>query len=175
MPNILICRDRRMLVVVEGWKPHCCLCGASWHMAKACPWKNVTTTSTATAKATVAAEIDKTPNGVRKEVVSKGQKFASDPPPPTPQQDTPSKEQKPLQKEPEEQQEEWIKQQEPVHHKEKAKLQEKQQNENTNGPSCVTCLSQPLSMENRWKTQTISPTLRGVIYCIMNMGKYLKV
>lgn len=34
IPNILLCRERRILVAVEGWRPCCWSCRASGHMAK---------------------------------------------------------------------------------------------------------------------------------------------
>lgn len=38
--NVLVSREKRMLVVVEGRRPCCWFCGASGHMAKECPGKN---------------------------------------------------------------------------------------------------------------------------------------
>lgn len=37
IPNILLCRERRMLVAVKGRRPCCWSCGASGHMAKERP------------------------------------------------------------------------------------------------------------------------------------------
>lgn len=83
IPNVIMCRDRRILVVVEGYKPYCWACGISGHMAKACPGKKtapqltaapVTTTSAAT-----EAEPSKTPGEGWKEVVAKGFKQKASP------------------------------------------------------------------------------------------------
>lgn len=41
IPNILMCREKRMPVVVEGRQPHCWLCGASGHTFDMCPSKNM--------------------------------------------------------------------------------------------------------------------------------------
>lgn len=39
IPDIL-CRGKRIFVVVQGRRPHCWLCGTSGHLAKMCPsWK----------------------------------------------------------------------------------------------------------------------------------------
>lgn len=62
--NNIDCRDRRMLVVIEGRRPHFWLSVVLEQMEKACPWKNAT--ATAIAKAKVVAETGKTPNGVGK-------------------------------------------------------------------------------------------------------------
>lgn len=60
IPNVLLCCDRRMLVVVEGRRPYCWNCGVSWHMSKVCPDKALqpppcpTTTMAATTAVTTA-------------------------------------------------------------------------------------------------------------------------
>lgn len=76
IPNVLMCRERRMLVVVEGRKPYCWLCGASGHMSKACPAKKPqpppypTTATTTTAAAVVVAvtSTEKSPDSDWKKV-----------------------------------------------------------------------------------------------------------
>lgn len=40
IPNILVCRDKRVLVVVEVRRPYCWFCSALGHMAKECPGKS---------------------------------------------------------------------------------------------------------------------------------------
>lgn len=58
-----MCREKRMLVMVEGRKPYCWSCGASRHMSKACSAKSsqppsrptATTTTTITAIVSVAS------------------------------------------------------------------------------------------------------------------------
>lgn len=59
IPNLLMCREKRMLVVVEGRHPFCWTCGASGHMSTACPRKKVAAqpqaNTTAAATITVAA------------------------------------------------------------------------------------------------------------------------
>lgn len=42
IPNILMYRERRMLVVVEGQRPYSWSCRSLGHMVKLCPRKNVT-------------------------------------------------------------------------------------------------------------------------------------
>lgn len=37
IPDILVCRGKRIFVVVEGRRPHCWLCGTVGHLAKMCP------------------------------------------------------------------------------------------------------------------------------------------
>lgn len=37
IPNILVCQEKMMPVVVEGCYPSCWLCGASGHMSKCVP------------------------------------------------------------------------------------------------------------------------------------------
>lgn len=39
--NALTCRDKRMLIVVDGEKPCCWICGLTVYMSKACPRKKV--------------------------------------------------------------------------------------------------------------------------------------
>lgn len=85
--NILVCRDRKMLVVVEGRRPCCWSCGVSRHMAKECTGKNVQSpphlASTTAARAAVQAEEGTSKmDGAWKEV-TKGQKASNvlSPPP----------------------------------------------------------------------------------------------
>lgn len=86
IPNIILYRDRRMLVVVEGRKPYC---GMQEHMAKACPGKKLTLRPTRVA-ATTSTEPSKVP-GDWKEVVTKGRKQKAGPS--SPQKDDPLKQQ----------------------------------------------------------------------------------
>lgn len=65
IPNVLLCCDRRMLVVVEGRKPYCWNCGVSGYMAKVCSGKaskppSHSTTTTATKTKTTTANATKT-------------------------------------------------------------------------------------------------------------------
>lgn len=89
IPNILMCRERRMLVVVKGRRPYCWSCGVLQHMTKACPEKNVSQTPATTT--TVEAEALKPPVGAWKKVVTKGRKSTRNSP--SPQQDVPPKKQ----------------------------------------------------------------------------------
>lgn len=83
IPNIIMCRDRQMLVVVEGRKPNCWACRISGHMAKACPGKKTapqpTASPVATTSAMTEAEPCKTPGVGWKEVVAKGRKQKAGP------------------------------------------------------------------------------------------------
>lgn len=94
----MMCRDRKMLVVVEGRRLYCWSCGVSGPMAKACPRKKVTlkpkttAVSTATTTATVGAGTGKAPGYGWEEMVAKGRKY-----------DGPPKQQQPTNEQPEEQ------------------------------------------------------------------------
>lgn len=61
--NILMYREMRILVVVEGRRPYCWLCGVSGHMAKACPGSNVTSKTRSRTTATVETDSVKAPGG----------------------------------------------------------------------------------------------------------------
>lgn len=104
--NTLICREKRMLVMVEGRRPYYWSCGASGYMAKTFPGKNGTPRprTTVTTKTTVEAESNKAPDGVWKEVVTKGRKSTEVSS--SPEKDVPLKQQQPYKERPEEQPEE---------------------------------------------------------------------
>lgn len=83
IPNVLMCRERRMLVMVEGRKPYL------GYMAKACPGKSATRSSTTktkpaqaktTATAAVVAITKKAPDGDWKEVQRRGKTASSSSP-----------------------------------------------------------------------------------------------
>lgn len=57
IPNILVCRDRKMLVVVEDRRPCCWSCGASGHMAKECPGKCIQAPPRPATKTSTAAGV----------------------------------------------------------------------------------------------------------------------
>lgn len=85
IPNILVCRDWRMLVVVEGRKPWCWSCGVSGHMVKESSSKKntraparpeSTVAKTATIAAGPAEEGTSKSDGEWKEV-SRGRKLSS--------------------------------------------------------------------------------------------------
>lgn len=59
--NTLMCREKRMLVVVEGRRPYYWSCGASGYMAMAFPGNNGTPQPRTTASTTVEAESNKAP------------------------------------------------------------------------------------------------------------------
>lgn len=105
IPNVLLCRERRMLVVVEGRRPSCWSCGISGHMAKECPAKRPPPTkqptpSTTTAAAVVAASptTEATPKDAEGtwKVVGGGKKPKNVSTPPK-KEDTPRKQQTPPQ------------------------------------------------------------------------------
>lgn len=83
--NILMYREKRILVVVEGRRPYCWLCGVSGHMG--CPGSNVTPKTRSGTTATVEAETGKSSDGGWKEVGKK----VDNRPPRTPQKDIPPK------------------------------------------------------------------------------------
>lgn len=96
IPDILICQDKRILVVVEERRPHCWSCSTAGHLFKACLGKNTAPqplpTTIGTTEAMEKDKSVKAPDGHGdwKGVMRKRQKEVT----PIPQQDIPQQEQK---------------------------------------------------------------------------------
>ena len=58
IPEIITCRDRQMMVVVEGRRPRCWGCKQLGHIAKFCPQKEQSVTTKAATTASTTATIE---------------------------------------------------------------------------------------------------------------------
>ena len=56
IPEIITCRDRQMMVVVEGRRPRCWGCKQLGYIAKFCPQKEQSASTTATTEAAIRTE-----------------------------------------------------------------------------------------------------------------------